>query len=103
MDQSGRSGQATLTAEGEQTKIALRVRDAPGETLVVLQEGPCTALAGVEAGFTLSPLNDAGVSVTRIDAELDDLLAEPHAIVVYDYDAASGIATLPLVCGEITG
>ncbi|MGH2562321.1 MAG: hypothetical protein ACRDJH_24945 [Thermomicrobiales bacterium] len=100
MDQSGRSGQATLTAEGDGTKVALRVRDVPGLTLVVLQEGPCTVL-DEQSGFALQPLNEAGVSVTIIDAALDALLADTHAIVVYDYDAATGIATLPIACGEV--
>ncbi|MGH2559805.1 MAG: hypothetical protein ACRDJH_12130 [Thermomicrobiales bacterium] len=97
MEGSGLSGEATLTAEGNGTKVALRVRDVPGETIAVIQEGPCTALA--EPEYQLSPLNAAGVSVTRRDVTLDHLLTDIHAIVVYD--EADGETTLPLVCGEI--
>ncbi|MGH2533593.1 MAG: hypothetical protein ACRDJW_14945 [Thermomicrobiales bacterium] len=99
MDGSGLTGQATLTAEADGTKVALRVRDVPGDTIAVIQEGPCTALA--EPTFQLNPLNDAGVSVTRLEVAFDQLLSSRHAIVVYD--AAGGEPTLPLVCGEIEG
>jgi hypothetical protein len=98
MEGSGLTGQATLTADGEATKVSLRVRDAPEATIAMIQEGPCSAL-DPESGFELRPLNDAGVSVTTIDVALDELLADVHAVVVYD--AAAGEAVLPLVCGEI--
>lgn len=98
LNDSGVTGTATLTADGEQTLVELEL-DGTGENHPAhVHVGTCDDL-DPEPLFPLDNIGPDGRSSTTIDIPLEDLLATEHAIDVHL--SPSELGTL-LVCGDIT-
>jgi CHRD domain len=93
---SGVSGTATLTAEGDQTKVVLDVEGATGDHPVHIHNGTCTNLQDVV--FPLTNIDASGNSETTVDIKLSDLLDGEYAINAHL--SADQISTY-VTCGEI--
>ena len=78
LSDSGVSGTATLTANGEQTDVAIAVTGATGGHPVHIHTGTCDTLGEVVHGLTDIDAN--GESVTTVDTSLTDLLDGEFAI-----------------------
>jgi hypothetical protein len=94
---SGVTGTATLTPDTGETRVAGRVRGEFDEASIVVQEGTCAAL-GDPVSPAPHPVNQVGVAIFTIPAELPDLVATPHAVAVYEGDQTP--ANL-VACGDI--
>ena len=95
---SGESGTATLTKEGDkQTKVVLSVTGASGQQPVHIHKGTCAQLDPKPA-FPLSPLTD-GKSETVVHASLDDL---QKGYAINGHKSAQEAKTY-VFCGDITG
>jgi hypothetical protein len=94
---SRQSGEATLTAEGEQTRVALDLDNPPAEPQPVhIHEGTCDDLNPTPE-FPLENLTD-GTSETVVDVPLADLQEGEFAINAHasEQDIETYVA-----CGEI--
>jgi hypothetical protein len=96
LNDSGVSGTATLTADGNQTHVVLKVDGASGDHPVHIHNGTCTNLQDVV--FPLTNIDASGNSETTVDAKLSDLLDGEFAINAHL--SADQIATY-VTCGEI--
>lgn len=95
---SGESGTATLTKEGDKTKVVLSVEGAPaGVTQPVhIHKGTCAQL-DPKPTYPLSPVVDAK-SETTVNASLDDLQKGGYAI--NGHKSAQDVSTY-VFCGAI--
>jgi hypothetical protein len=98
---SGESGTATLTAEGDRTKVVLDVRN-PSATMASnpqpahIHKGSCARLDPTPA-YALADVKD-GASTSTVDANLDDLRNGAFAINVHK--SAAEIQTY-VACGDL--
>ena len=98
---SGESGRATLTADGDQTKVVLDVRN-PSATMAAapqpahIHKGSCAKLDPTPL-YALADVKD-GKSISTVDAKLDDLRNGAFAINVHK--SAAEIKTY-VACGDI--
>lgn len=97
-NQSGVSGTATLTPDGDQTTIRIEVEGPVGNNPVNIMTGTCQEF-DANPVYALSSVDANGVSETTIDATLDDLLAEPHVINIHA--SPTNLGTI-YACAEIT-
>ncbi len=78
-DGSGQSGTATLTAEGDQTRVVVEVDDPISDSQPAhIHEGTCDDLTP-EPAFGLPNVDD-GSSETTVDTSLDSLTGGTYAI-----------------------
>jgi hypothetical protein len=77
---SGETGTATLTKEGDKTKVVLKVSGAPAGVSqpVHIHKGTCAQL-NPQPAFPLSPLVN-GSSETTVNASVDELTGGGYAI-----------------------
>ena len=98
---SGESGTATLTAEGDRTKVVLDVQN-PSATMASetqpahIHKGSCAKLDPTPA-YALADVKD-GASTSTVDVKLDDLRNGAFAINVHK--SAAEIQTY-VACGDI--
>jgi CHRD domain len=99
-ESSGQSGTATLTAEGEQTRVSISIDDDPisASQPAHIHEGTCDEL-NAEPAFGLPNVVD-GASETTVDTPLDSLTSGTYAINLHmsDQDLATYTS-----CGNIEG
>jgi len=95
---SGESGTATLTKEGDKTKVVLEVQGAPAGTSqpVHIHKGTCSKLDPKPA-YPLSPVVN-GKSETTVNASLDSL--EKGGYAINGHKSAQDVATY-VFCGDI--
>ncbi len=97
---SNTSGTATLTPEGNQTKVVIQVQGAPAGAVqpVHFHKGTCANLEPKP----VYPLQDIknGTSTTVVPVEMAKLTATPHTINVHK--SAAEIKT-SVACGEVKG
>ena len=104
-ENSGVSGTATLTAEGENTRVSMELSGDPltGDHPTHIHTGTCRNFDPDPlyplTTVILEEVSDEGVSETTVDeVALDDLLAEDYVILVHP----SAEELYPeLVCGNI--
>jgi hypothetical protein len=96
LNNSGVSGTATLTADGDQTHVVLDVEGASGDNPVHIHTGTCTGLQ--EVFIPLTDIDANGMSETTVDAKLSDLLDGEFAINAHL--SADQINTY-ITCGDI--
>jgi hypothetical protein len=75
---SGESGTATLTPEGQSTKVVLNVTGGSGNQPTHIHKGTCDKLDPKPA-YPLSPVVN-GKSETTVKASMDDLMKGGYAI-----------------------
>lgn len=96
---SGQTGTATLTAEGDQTRVVVDVSDpvSPSQPAHI-HAGTCANLDPAPA-FGLPNVQD-GNSETTVDVSLDELTGGEYAINLHmsDEDAGTYVS-----CGDIAG
>lgn len=93
---SGESGTATLTKQGDkQTKVVLSVKGASGTQPTHIHKGTCAQLDPKPA-FPLSPVTD-GKSETVVAASLDDL---QKGYAINGHKSAQDLKTY-VFCGDI--
>lgn len=95
---SGQSGQATLTPEGEQTRVVLDLENPPSVPQPVhIHEGTCDELDPTPR-YPLENLSD-GTSETVVDVPLSDLQGADFAINAHasEEDAGTYVA-----CGGVS-
>lgn len=99
-ESSGQTGTATLTAEGEQTRVSIQVDDDPvsASQPAHIHEGTCDELNPAPA-FGLPNVVD-GTSETTVDASLDTLTGGAYAINLHMSDDDLETYTS---CGNIEG
>jgi Cu/Zn superoxide dismutase len=93
---SGESGTATLTADGEQTTVAVELSGAPATPQPAhIHDGTCATL-----GDVVYPLTNVenGASETTVDAPLSDLQGADYDINVHESEEM--IQTY-VACGDI--
>jgi hypothetical protein len=94
---SGESGTATLTADGEKTKVVLNLENAPAVPQPAhIHEGSCADLDPNPA-YGLTNVMD-GMSTTEVDEPLDELREEDYAINVHK--SGTDLKTY-VACGDI--
>lgn len=93
---SGESGTATLTPQGDSTKVTLHVTGATGTQPAHIHKGTCAKLDPKPA-FPLSPVVN-GMSETTVKASLKDLITGGYAI--NGHKSAQDLQTY-VFCGEI--
>ena len=95
---SGQSGQATLTPEGEQTRVVLELENPPSVPQPVhIHEGTCEELDPTPR-YPLENLS-GGTSETVVDAPLSDLQGGDFAINAH---ASEADAKTYVACGGVT-
>jgi Cu/Zn superoxide dismutase len=96
---SGQTGTATLTPEGEQTRVVIVVDDPVSDSQPAhIHEGTCDDL-NPDPEFGLPNVAD-GRSDTTVDTTLEDLTSEPYAINLHMSDDD---LTTYTSCGNIQG
>jgi hypothetical protein len=97
--ESGVTGTAVLTADGEQTLISILLSgDAvTGGHIVHLHDGTCAAPG--DYTLDLNPIDEGGVSETTVDIPFQDLLSDGYFINVHESDANWDNW---FVCGELS-
>ena len=95
---SGVTGTATLTPDGDQTTVRIEVEGPVGNNPVNIMTGTCQEF-DANPVYSLSSVDANGVSESTIDATLDDLLAEPHVINIHA--SPTNLGTI-FACAEIT-
>ncbi len=95
---SGESGTATLTAAGNQTKVAVNLTGQPAgaDQPSHIHEGTCTNLNPAPK-YPLTDIKD-GKSETTVNASLSELTSETYAINVHK--SASELTTY-VACGDL--
>jgi hypothetical protein len=102
VDDSGQSGSADITSDGDQVIVSIEIDAGPdGEPQPVhIHEGSCRDLGDV--AFPLEDVVD-GVSESTADVSLSELLAGEYAINVHlsedEMDVYVACGTLPLIGG----
>jgi hypothetical protein len=95
---SGVTGTAVLTAQGEQTLVSIVLSGAvTGGHIAHLHDGSCAAPG--ELTITLNPVESTGVSETLVDIPLANLLNDGYFINVHQSEANWDTW---LVCGDLS-
>src|SRR5215218_7358725 len=102
LNDSGLSGTAKLTARGQRTEVSMQIDGAVGEHPTHIHSGSCDNLDPNPK----YPLNNVeldttelvGTSDTVVDVPLDELLANPHLILIHK--SAEELNTY-YACGDI--
>jgi hypothetical protein len=95
---SGQTGTATLTAEGEQTRVTITIDDPVSESQPAhIHEGSCGDDLNPEPAFGLPNVTD-GSSEATVDASLETLTSSDYAINLHMSD--DDLATYTS-CGNI--
>jgi hypothetical protein len=96
---SGESGTATLTAEGEQTRVVLELSNPASDSQPAhIHNGTCANLDPAPA-FGLPNVED-GSSEATVDVALDELTSGEYAVNVHK---SNDEADVYVSCGDITG
>lgn len=96
---SGESGTATLTAEGEQTRVALDLSNPASDSQPAhIHPGTCANLDPAPA-FPL-PNVENGSSEATVDATLDELTSGGYAVNVHK---SNDEVSVYVSCGDIEG
>jgi hypothetical protein len=103
VDDSGQSGQANITSDGDQVQISIEIDPGPdGEPQPVhIHEGDCRDL-----GDVAYPLEDVvdGVSESTADVSINELISGEYAINVHlsedEMDVYVACGTLPFIPGQ---
>lgn len=99
LNNSGVTGEATFTEEGQQTQVELMVRGAPanGTHAAHIHTGTCEAQGGVVAPLDSVAVDagGAGSSTSTVDVALMTVMNGQH------YVQAHSAAGDPVVCGNI--
>lgn len=98
LNDSGMSGEATLTETEDGTMVSLMVEGAAGDNPVHIHLGTCDALGEVAAALT--DIDADGMSETTVDLTLDELTSGEYAINAHE--SLENIANY-VACGDITG
>jgi hypothetical protein len=93
---SGESGTATLTAEGDKTKVVIDLQGNSSAQPAHIHKGSCADLDATPE-YPLADVN-GGTSTTTVDAKLDDLRDGAFAINVHK--SAAEIETY-VACGNV--
>ena len=93
---SGESGTATLTAQGDRTKVVIELQGTSSAQPAHIHKGSCADLDATPA-YALTDVND-GTSTSTVDAKLDDLRDGAFAINVHM--SAAEIETY-VACGDV--
>jgi hypothetical protein len=97
LNDSGVSGEATLTADGDSTLVSIEVTGASGGHPAHIHEGTCDDL-DPNPLHPLDPVDADGISETTVAVALDDLTAGEFAINVHLSDTELGTY---VTCGDI--
>lgn len=100
VDDSGVRGTALLVADGDETEATIELRGGEEGMLVVVQGGTCDDLDPRPVS-DLAEVDDDGEATLTIDAALDELLDDDHAIAVYAGE--DDLDEPPVACGETGG
>ena len=96
---SGESGTATLTAEGDKTKVVVDISNGPSTAQPAhIHEGSCADL-NPQPEYALQNVVN-GMSTSTVNASLEDLKDEAYAINVHK--SAADLQTY-VSCGDIGG
>ena len=96
---SGQTGTATLTAEGDQTRVVVGVADPVSDSQPAhIHDGTCDDLTP-EPAFGLPNVVD-GMSESTVAEPLEELIDEPYAINLHMSDSD---LTTYTSCGNIEG
>jgi hypothetical protein len=96
-NESGQSGTATLTADGEKTTVTIELSNPPGDAQPAhIHAGTCAEL-NPQPEFPLANVVD-GKSETTVDAPLSALEGEDYAINIHMSEA--DVETY-VACGDI--
>jgi hypothetical protein len=95
---SNETGTATLTPEGDSTKVVLDVKGAEGTQPTHIHKGTCAKLDPKPA-FPLSPVVN-GKSETTVKASMKDLTSGEYAI--NGHKSAQDLKTY-VFCGDLKG
>ena len=93
---SGMSGTAVLTPDGDGTKVVLTVSNAPGPHPAHIHSGQCP-----DVGAVVYPLTSVseGKSETTVKATIADIMKQPMAINIHKSPQESSVYT---ACGNVT-
>jgi hypothetical protein len=87
LNNSGVTGTATLTADGDKTKVSLAVSGITGEHPDHIHRSTCADPEPVPtyplSDVVLNPADDMGHSETTVDVPLSTLLTEDHLILIH--------------------
>jgi plastocyanin len=97
LNDSGISGTATLTANGDQTRVVLKLNGATGGHPAHIHQGTCNEL-DPNPLYPLQEVDADGNSDTTIDVKLADLQSAPFAINVHKSADEIGVY---VACGNI--
>jgi len=86
VNESGITGTALLTADGDSTTVAIQVVGAAGDHPVHIHAGTCSSLGDVIE--PLEDINASGQSTSTVDISLDTLLSGEYAINAHESAAA---------------
>lgn len=96
---SGESGTATLTAEGEQTRVVLELSNPASDSQPAhIHPGTCANLDPAPA-FPL-PNAENGSSEATVDVTLDELTSGEYAVNVHQ---SNDEVSVYVACGDIQG
>jgi hypothetical protein len=96
-NESGESGTATFTQEGEKTKVVVDLSNAPSDPQPAhIHAGTCAEL-NPQPEYPLTNVED-GKSETTVDAPLSELQAEDYAVNVHKSEAEADVY---VACGDI--
>ncbi len=93
---SGESGTATLTADGDKTKVVIDLQGNSSAQPAHIHKGSCADLDATPA-YALADVN-GGTSTSTVDAKLDDLRDGAFAINVHK--SAAEVETY-VACGNV--
>lgn len=93
---SGESGTATLTADGDKTKVVIDLQGNSSAQPAHIHKGSCADLDATPE-FALADVKD-GMSTSTVDAKLDDLRDGAFAINVHK--SAAEVETY-VACGDV--
>lgn len=103
LNDSGVTGSATLTAQGNKTLVQLRVKGITGQHPDHIHRSTC---ANPEPQPTypltdvvLNPANNQGESETLVDVSLDELLTNPYLILIHKSKQEINVY---VACADIT-
>lgn len=82
LNDSGVSGEATLTAAGEETVVSIALEGATGDHPAHIHMGTCDTL-NPNPEYVLTDIDADGASETTVPVALSDLLASEYAVNVH--------------------
>lgn len=97
LNDSGISGTASLTADGDATVVSIEVTGASGGHPAHIHEGTCDNL-NPNPEYPLASVDADGTSETTVEVALDDLTGGEYAINLHESDTNLGTY---VACGNI--